>query len=209
MKKITLVFILVLTTFLLVSCKGKRDNMLGDENVFQDLISYCEKNTQKSEGIDGLYYEVNWTDVDSSETGAVDFIVCVYENKKITITGKSKFPYNEVIECDVVYTVSFIYGTNKDKKINYSVDYTMKMTRIKDAYNYYPYTLDEVKMSDSKAVFDVKKWTASCYYEVYTSSSNLVNFDDRNGTLRSVSIDSFTQLKRYFNDRANIALFLS
>ena len=206
-KRITLLCSIIMVFSLLTSCQSKSNDSLKGADKFQDLLAYCEENAQKNSGTDGSYYKLNWTDVDSSETGAVDFTVCIYENRKITITGKSIFPYNSGIENEVIYTVTFIYGTDTDMKINYEVDFSMKMTRLKDAYNYYPYILDEVKMSDTKAVFDVEKWKASCYYEKFTSKNNLIDFDDRNDTLRSVSVDSFTQLKDYLNDRANISLF--
>ena len=206
MKKIILLCSLIMVFSLLISCQSKNnDSLKGDK--FQDLLTYCEKNAQKISGADGPYYKLNWTDVDSSGIGAVDFTVCIYESRKINITGKSTFPYNTGIENEVIYTVTFIYSTDINTKINYEVDFKMKMTRLKDAYNYYPFTLDEVKMSDTKAVFDIEKWTASCYYEKFTSTNNLIDFDDRNDTLRSVSVDSFTQLKDYLNDRANISLF--
>ena len=206
MKKIILLCSLIIV-FLLTSCQIKSNVSIKSRDEFQDLLTYCEENAKKTTDADGSYYKLNWTDVDSSETGAVDFTVCIYESRKITITGKSTFPYNAGIENEAIYIVTFIYGSDTDTKINYKVDFTMKMTRLKDAYNYYPYTLDEVKMSDTKAVFDVEKWAASCYYEKFTSTNNLINFDDRNDTLRSVSVDSFTQLNDYLNDRANISLF--
>ena len=192
---------------LLISCQSENNEVRENTDIFRELLLYCDENAQKINKSNNSYYKLNWTDVDSSETGSVDFTVCIYENRKITITGKSIFPYNEGIENEVVYTVSFVYGTEKDTKINYTVDFMLKVTKLKDSYNYYPYTLDEVKMSDSKAVFNIEKWKASCYYEEYTSTNGLVNFDDCNDTLRSVSIDSFNQLDRYFTDRANISLF--
>ena len=204
MKKILLCSLIIVFS-LLTSCQSSDSIKSGDK--FQALLTYCEENSQKVTDSNGSYYKLNWTDVDSSETGAVNFSVCIYENRMITITGKSTFPYNAGIENEVIYTVTFIYGTYTDAKINYKVDFTMKMTKLKDAYNYYPYTLDEVKMSDTKAVFDVEKWAAFCYYEKFTSANNLIDFDDRNDTLRSVSVDSFTQLKDYLNNRANISLF--
>ena len=207
MRKVILLCSVILIFSLLTSCQSKSNDFVKNEDKFQELLTYCEKNSQKLNGANGSYYKLNWTDVDSSETGAVDFTVCIYESRKITITGKSTFPYNSGIENEVIYTVTFVYGKDTDTKINYKVDFSMKMTRLKDAYNYYPYTLDEVKMSDTKAVFDVEKWKASCYYEKFTSTNNLIDFDDRNDTLRSVSTDSFTQLKDYLNDRANISLF--
>ena len=206
MKKIILLCSLIIV-FLLTSCQSKSNDSIKSRDKFQDLLTYCEENAKKATDADGSYYKLNWTDVDSSETGAVDFTVCIYEGRKITITGKSTFPYNAGIENEVIYIVTFIYGTDTDAKINYKVDFTMKMTRLTDAYNYYPYTLDEAKMSDTKAVFDVEKWAASCYHEKFTSKNNLIDFDDRNDTLRSVSVDSFTQLNDYLNDRANISLF--
>ena len=207
MKKVILLCSVILVFSLLTSCQSKSNDSVKNVDKFQELLTYCEKNSQKLNGGDGSYYKLNWTDVDSGETGAVDFTVCIYESRKITITGKSTFPYNSGIENEVIYTVTFVYGKDTDAKINYTVDFSMKMTRLKDAYNYYPYTLDEVKMSDTKAVFDVEKWKVSCYYEKFTSTNNLIDFDDRNDTLRSVSTDSFTQLKDYLNDRANISLF--
>ena len=207
MKKVILLCSVILVFSLLTSCQSKSNDSVKNVDKFQELLTYCEKNSQKLNGGDGSYYKLNWTDVDSGETGAVDFTVCIYESRKITITGKSTFPYNSGIENEVIYTVTFVYGKDTDSKLNYTVDFSMKMTRLKDAYNYYPYTLDEVKMSDTKAVFDVEKWKVSCYYEKFTSTNNLIDFDDRNDTLRSVSTDSFTQLKDYLNDRANISLF--
>lgn len=211
MKKTTFLCSLIMLLSLLIACQSNNNEGIEntDTDTFQELLSYCEENALKSGEDNGSYYKLNWTDVDSSENGFVyvDYTVCVYENRKITITGKSIFPYNEGIENEVVYTVSFVYGTNKDIRINYTVNYELKMTRLKDSYNYYPYTIDAVKMSDTKAVFNIEKWTASCYFEEYTSVNNLINFDDCNETLRSVSVDSFNQLERYFNGRTNISLF--
>lgn len=208
MKKFSILFlsfILVLTS--LISCESLDGKNHNDEDRFLDLIAYCRENAQQFSDGDGTYFKLSWTDIDSSETGAVDFTVNVYENRKITITGKSNFPHNSGIENEVVYNISFVYGSHTDTKINYQVDFSMKMIKLKDAYNYSPYVLDEVRMSDTKAIFNIDKWTASCYYENFSSDNNVIDFDDRNDTLRSVSVDSFNQLKNYFNERANISLF--
>ena len=213
---IHVMLLLIITTLCIgvfVACDKDNSNTPVElhEDDFSKLIVYCESNSikQTDNSNDKEYYTLSWKDSDSSQTGEVEFTLQIYEDKTMLITGVSIFPYNSGIQYEITYSVEFLFGSESDDRLSYEVKFYALSRRLQDQYNYYPYVIDEYRMSDSKSIFDIKSWSASCYYETSSSTQGVISFSDPNQTLRDVSEDSFDQIKKYLENRVNISLFIN
>lgn len=210
-RNILLLITILISATIFTACGN--DELSGAElreSNFSKLITYCESTTTKQTDTSNNkdYYNLSWTDSDSSDTGEVSFSLRIYKDKTILLTGISMFPYNSGIRNEVDYSVKFTYGSESENRLSFEVKFHALLRVLQSPTNYYPYIMDEYRMSDSKAIFDTSAWSASCYYETKSSKNNVISLSNPNETLRDVSKDSFDQIKAYLSSRVNLSLFV-
>lgn len=201
MKKLVSILLSILLLLFISSCSnGENDNI---EERFSKLISYAQSSNPNQANI------ITWSDnISKNSTNEVYYTLEIKEDKKMILTGTTKYPYNSGIEMEDIYTLVFVFGSEKEEKLSYSITIETIMHKLKDEYNYYPYVMDEYKLIDSKAVLNTKNYTASCYYESLYSKNKLFSYSNPNSTLEGVSEDCFKNINSYFNDRIGITLFV-
>ena len=200
MKKFVSILLAILLFLFLSSCSNDTNDNV--DNRFSKLISYAQSSNPNQ------LNTITWSDnISKNSTNEVYYSLEIKETKKIILTGITRYPYNSGIEMEDIYTLVFVFGSEKDGKLSYSITLETIMHKLKDAYNYYPYVLDEYKLIDNKAVLSTINYTASCYYESLYSKNSLFSYSNPNSTLEGVSEDCFKNLNKYFNNRIGITLF--
>lgn len=150
----------------------------------------------------------SWSDSITDAPNEVLYTLEVKNNKTLILKGITKYPYNSGIEMEDKYTIIFVFGSEKDNKITYSITMETIMHKLKDEFNYSPYIMDEYKLVDSKAILNTTNFVATCYYESLYSKNNLFSYSKPNEVLERISKDCFINVNQYFENRIGISLFL-